>query len=347
MTTVEPPVSRELYPPIEPYESGMLDVGDGNHIYWEASGNPAGKPALVVHGGPGSGSGPSRRQFFDPERYRIVLFDQRGCGRSTPHASDPATDMRHNTTWHLVADMERLREHLGVERWVMYGGSWGSTLILAYAETHPERVAALVIAAVTTTRRSEIDWLYRGAGHFYPEQWERFVAGARVLGPRDGAGGPGGPEGSDVPPTPELLAAYARLTEHPDRAVRERATADWCDWEDAVLSAETGNATRPFGDRPGKDRLALVRICAHYFSHGAWLEEGALLRDAGRLAHLPGVLVHGRLDMGGPLDTAWHLARAWPGVELTIVEGAGHLGSGETRAHVRAALDRFARHTTP
>ncbi|CAM5740035.1 hypothetical protein SMICM304S_07512 [Streptomyces microflavus] len=158
----------DLYPPIDPYDSGMLDVGDGNLVYWEVCGNPDGKPALVVHGGPGSGCTPRARQYFDPDRYRVVLFDQRGCGRSTPHASDPATDMRHNTTHHLIADMERLREHLNITDWLLYGGSWGSTLILAYAQTHPERVAEAVISSVTTTRRSEIDWLYRGAGQIFP-----------------------------------------------------------------------------------------------------------------------------------------------------------------------------------
>ncbi|MGK5629535.1 prolyl aminopeptidase [Streptomyces sp. URMC 123] len=316
---------RTVYPEIEPYASGMLDVGDGNHVYWEVCGNPAGKPALVVHGGPGSGCGTGGRRMFDPARYRIVLFDQRGCGRSTPHASDPATDMRHNTTGHLIADMERLREHLGIDRWLLYGGSWGSTLILAYAEEHPERVSEIVIASVTTTRRSEIDWLYRGAGRFFPEQWERFLAGAPGT-PRDG----------------DIVGAYARLVEHPDAAVREKATEDWCAWEDAVLSGETKGASRPYGGRPEADRLALVRICAHYFSHGAWLEEGALLRNAGRLAGIPGVLVHGRLDMSGPLDTAWELARAWPDAELIVVDEAGHLGSDVTRRHVVDALDRFA-----
>ncbi|MFF7140730.1 prolyl aminopeptidase [Streptomyces nodosus] len=316
----------ELYPPVEPYEKGMLDVGDGNLVYWEVCGNPDGKPALVVHGGPGSGCGPRARQYFDPDRYRVVLFDQRGCGRSTPHASDPATDMRHNTTPHLIADMERLREHLGIDRWLLYGGSWGSTLILAYAETYPERVSEIVIAAVTTTRRSEIDWLYRGVGRFFPEQWERFLAGA-----------PGTPRDGDV------VAAYARLMEHPDAAVREKATADWCAWEDAVLSGETNGDSNPFGDRPPTARLALVRICSHYFSHGAWLEEGALLRDAHRLTGIPGVLVHGSRDMGGPLDTAWQLARAWPDAELVVVGDAGHLASDTTRAHVLKALDRFAR----
>ncbi|MDH6140272.1 MULTISPECIES: prolyl aminopeptidase [Kitasatospora] len=317
----------ELYPEIQPYQSGMLDVGDGNQIYWEVCGRPDGKPAVVVHGGPGSGCGPRSRRYFDPERYRVILFDQRNCGRSTPHAADPATDLRHNTTAHLIADMEKLREHLGIEQWLLFGGSWGSTLILAYAETHPERVSEIVISAVTTTRRYELDWLYRGAGRFQPEAWDRFLAGA-----------PGTPRDGDV------VAAYARLVEDPDPAVRAKATADWVAWEDAVLSNETGASFNAYGDRPDDARTALVRICAHYFSQGAFLEEGALLRDAGRLAGIPGVLVHGRYDMGGPLDTAWELTKAWPGVELHVVEDAGHLGglSATTRGHVLAALDRFA-----
>ncbi len=298
----------------------MLDVGDGNRIHYEVVGNPAGKPALVVHGGPGSGSSPTAHRLFDPEKYRIVLFDQRGCGRSLPHASDPATDMSVNTTAHLIADMERLREHLGVERWLLYGGSWGSTLILAYAETYPERVSEIVIAAVTTTRRSETAWLYEGVGRFFPEAHERFREGV------DGAA--------------DLVAAYARRMEDPDRSVREKAAADWCAWEDAVLSME-GMGT-PYTDRVDDARLAFVRICAHYFAHGAWLEESALIRDAHRLAGIPGVLIHGRLDMGGPLTTAWELSRAWPDAELHVVEAAGHLGGGETRALVLSALARFA-----
>ncbi|MFG3495921.1 prolyl aminopeptidase [Streptomyces sp. NPDC047928] len=313
-----------LYPEIEPHEQGMLDVGDGNRVHWEVCGNPAGKPALVVHGGPGSGRNPNARRLFDPARYRIVLFDQRGCGRSTPHASDPAADMGVNTTVHLVADMERLRVHLGIDRWLLYGGSWGSTLILAYAERHPERVSQIVISAVTTTRRSEIAWLYEGVGRFFPEAWQRFREGS----------------GTGARTAAELVAAYARLTCHPDPAVRERATADWCAWEDAVVSLEGAGA--PYGDRPDAARLALVRICAHYFAHGAWLAEGALLHDAHRLAGIPGVLVHGRLDLGGPLATAWELARAWPDAELIVVDDSGHLGTESTRAQVVAALDRFA-----
>lgn len=315
----------ELYPPIEPYDQGMLDVGDGNLVYWETCGNPDGKPALVVHGGPGSGCSTNMRRGFDPDRYRTVLFDQRGCGRSTPHASDPATDMSVNTTWHLLDDMERLREHLGIDRWLLSGGSWGSTLLLAYAQRHPDRVSEIAITSVTTTRRCEIDWLYRGVGRFFPEEWERFRAGA---GPVD----PGG----------DLVAAYAQLMEDPDPGVRERAAVEWSAWEDAVLSLEP-NAKPVFSDRAGPAMLALVRICAHYFSHGAWLEEGVLLREAGRLAGIPGVLIHGRLDLSCPVDTAWELARAWPDAELVAPADSGHLGGPGMREAVPGALDRFAR----
>jgi proline iminopeptidase len=299
----------------------MLDVGDGNLVYWETCGNPDGKPALVVHGGPGSGCSTSIRRGFDPARYRVVLFDQRGCGRSTPHASDPATDMSANTTDHLIADMELLREHLGIERWLLYGGSWGSTLILAYAERHPQRVSQIVVAAVTTGRHSEIDWLYRGVGRFFPEQWERF---------RECAGLAAGDD--------DVVGAYARLVEDPDPDVRAKATNDWLTWEDAVISLDP----HAYSDRPPDARVALVRICTHYFANRAWLEDGVLVRDAGRLAGIPGVLIHGRLDLGGPLQNAWDLARAWPDAELVVANTAGHTGNDEMRDAVLAALDRFA-----
>ncbi|MDV5147105.1 prolyl aminopeptidase [Streptomyces sp. SBC-4] len=318
-----------MHPETAPYDQGLLDVGDGNLLHWEVSGNPAGRPALVVHGGPGSGSSPHNRRFFDPEAYRLVLFDQRGCGRSTPHASDPVADMSVNTTAHLVADMERLREHLGIDRWLLFGGSWGSTLILAYAEAHPERVTEIVIAAVTTTRRSEIAWLYEGAGRFFPEAHDRFRAGA------DGAKGT-----EDLAGAQDLVAAYSALMNHPERAVREKAAADWCAWEDTVLSME-GKGT-PYTDRVDDARLGFVRICSHYFAHGAWLAEGALIRDAHRLAGIPGVLVHGRLDMAGPPGTAWELSRAWPDAALHVVEDAGHLGGERTRELILTAMDRFA-----
>ncbi|GAA5058561.1 proline iminopeptidase [Thermocatellispora tengchongensis] len=319
------PAAEGRFPPIEPYEHGLLDTGDGNRVYWEVSGNPDGKPALVVHGGPGSGSAPGARRLFDPARYRVIQFDQRGCGRSTPHAADPATPMDRNTTGHLLADMELLREHLGVERWLLFGGSWGSTLILAYAQRHPGRVSEIVISGVTTTRRSEIDWLYRGVGRFFPEQWARF----RDFVPeaeRDGG----------------LVAAYARLLEHPDPEVRARAVASWCAWEDAVVSLEPNGVPAPYDARPPAAKVAFVRIAAHYFAHGAWLGEDELLRGAGRLTGIPGVLLHGRLDLGAPLETAWLLARAWPGAVLRVVDDAGHTGSGTMRAEILRSLAAYA-----
>src|SRR3954470_22304929 len=300
-----------MYPPIEPYDHGLLDVGDGNRVYWETCGNPAGKPALVVHGGPGSGCSPGMRRGVDPERYRAVLFDQRGCGRSRPHASDPAVDMAVNTTDHLIADMERLREHLGIERWLLYGGSWGSTLSLAYAERHPERVSEIVLVAVTTTRRSEVDWLYRGVGRFFPEALERFRAAV--------------PE-AESDATPD---------------VRARAAHEWLAWEDAVISLEPKGRPGTYSDRPPDAALAFVRICAHYFANGAWLEEGAVVRDAGRLAGIPGVLIHGRLDLGCPLVTAWEIARAWPAAELHVIEDSGHTGSIDMRTAIGRAFERF------
>jgi proline iminopeptidase len=321
-----PPMpAAEPFPPIEPYDHGLLDVGDGNLVHYEQCGDPDGPVGLVVHGGPGSGCSVGMRRALDPARWRGVLFDQRGCGRSRPHASDPATDMSVNTTEHLLADMERLREHLGIERWLLFGGSWGSTLSLAYAERHPERVTGIVLVSVTTTRRLEIDWLYRGVARFFPEAHERFRQGVPEAD-RDG----------------DLVAAYARLMEDPDPDVRVRAATDWAAWEDAVISLESQGRPGAYGDRPPDDVLALVRICAHYFAHGAWLEDGALIRDAGRLAGIPGVLIHGRLDLSGPIDTAWELARAWPDAELVPIDDSGHTGSETMRRRIAEAVDRLA-----
>ncbi|MEV0146813.1 MULTISPECIES: prolyl aminopeptidase [unclassified Nonomuraea] len=314
-----------MRPPIEPYDHGHLDTGDGHLVYWEVCGNPAGKPALVVHGGPGSGCSPGQRRSFDPERFRIILFDQRNCGRSLPHASDPATDLSANTTHHLVADMERLREHLGVERWLLYGGSWGSTLMLAYAEAHPERVSEIVMVSATMTRRYEIDWLYRGVGRFFPEEWQRFREGV----PEDERDG-------------DLLAAYGRLLADPDPAVRTKAAADWVTWEDAVISLEPNGKRDAYSARVSEARVAFARICSHYFSNGAWLEEGVLLRDAHRLAGIPGVIVHGRFDLGAPLENAWQLVQAWPDAKLVVVDDSGHTGSDTMRDAITSAIDGFA-----
>jgi proline iminopeptidase len=311
------------YPEIEPYESGMLDVGDGQRIYWEICGDPNGKPAVVLHGGPGSGCTPGLRRYFDPAAYRIVLFDQRGAGRSTPHASDPAVDLSTNTTHHLIADIELLREHLGVERWLVWGGSWGATLALAYAERHPERVSEIVLASVTMTRPADIHWLYHGVGRFLPEEWARFRDGVPRV-ERDG----------------DLVGAYYRLLNDEDARVREVAARDWCDWEEAAVSLEPGYQPNPRYDDP-RFRMAFARIVTHYFHHQAWLDDGILLREANRLAGIPGVLVHGRLDLGSPALTAWQLAQVWPDAELHLVS-TGHTGGDEMTSRLIAATDRFA-----
>jgi proline iminopeptidase len=313
----------ELYPPIEPYDRGMLDVGDGNAISWEVSGAPDGKPAVVLHGGPGQGSAPNMRRGFDPRRYRVILFDQRGCGLSTPHASDPSTEMNFNTTEHLITDLESLRVHLGVNRWLVSGGSWGSTLALAYAQRHPSHVSEIVLTTVTTSRRSEARWLYGEVARFFPEAWDHFRGHV--------------PEADD-----DIIAAYGRRMEHSDESVRLAAARAWCAWEDAVLSLEPQAKASSMASLPANDMLAFVRICTHYLRHGAWLEEGALIRDAGRLAGIPGVLIHGRRDMSCPVETAWALARAWPGADLVVLDDAGHLGSDSKRAALLRALDGFA-----
>jgi proline iminopeptidase len=312
------------FPPIEPYASGMLDVGDGQKMYWEASGNPAGKPAIALHGGPGSGSSPGRRSWFDPERYRLVQLDQRGCGLSTPHAGDLDTDLSTNTTHHLIADIERLREHLGIERWLVWGASWGVTLALAYAERFPERVTEMILLSITMTRRADVHWLAHETGRFFPEQWARF---------RDAV-----PEADRG----DLVAAYDRLLNGTaDPAVRIRASIDWTAWEDAILSLEEGyEAPHPrWADE--RYRIGFARLVTHYFSHAAFLEEDELLRNAHKLAGIPAVLLHGRLDLSGPPDVAWQLARAWPGAELTFIPG-GHTGDEEMDRLLLEATARFA-----
>ncbi len=315
----------EPYPPIEPYETGMLDVGDGQSIYWEVSGNPDGKAAVALHGGPGSGSTPGRRRWFDPDRYRLVQFDQRGCGRSTPHAGDWATDLTSNTTHHLIADIECLREHLGIDRWLVWGGSWGVTLALAYAQRHPDRVSEMVLLSITMTRGSDVRWFAHETGRFFPEQWARFRAG--VAAPdRDG----------------DLVAAYDRLLNRTgDPARRLQAARDWVAWEDAVLSLEERYVTRPSRWADERFMIGFARLVTHYFSHAAWLDDGELLGNASRLAGIPGVLLHGRLDLADPPDVAWQLVRAWPGAELHFVPG-GHTGDAEMDQRLLEATDRFA-----
>jgi proline iminopeptidase len=312
------------FPAIEPHATGMLEVGDGHTVYWEASGNPDGKPAVALHGGPGSGSSPGRRRWFDPDRYRLVQFDQRGCGRSTPHAGDLDTDLSTNTTHHLIADIERLRRHLGIERWLVWGASWGVTLALAYAERFPERVTEMVLLSITMTRRADVRWLAHETGRYFPEPWERF---------RDAA-----PEAERG----DLVAAYDRLLNHTDdAAVRIKASHDWAAWEDAILSLEEGMEVPDPRWADDRFRIGFTRLVTHYFLHAAWLEEDELLRNAPRLAGIPAVLLHGRLDLSGPPDVAWQLARAWPGSELHFIAG-GHTGDAEMDRRLLEALDRFA-----
>jgi proline iminopeptidase len=305
---------------------GLLDVGDNNRVYWETRGRPAGRPVLIVHGGPGGGRSRRAHTMFDHNVFQTVTFDQRGCGDSVPSAADPATDMAHNTTEHLLADMEALRRHLGVDRWLLYGGSWASTLILAYAQRHPRRVDGIILIGVTMTRAREIDWLYHGLRLLLPVEWERFRAG--VPAPeRDG----------------DLVEAYRQLMEHPDRLVRAQAAEDWCAWEDAVIAHETLGNPGQYSAKPGSEKLAFVRICTHYFAHNAWLQDEQLLRNADRLKGIPGVLIHGRLDLSGPLLTAWELAQAWPDAELKVIEDSGHTGSPAMRSAILEAITRYGR----
>ena len=336
----------KAHPVTEPVDQGLLDVGDGHRVHWEVAGNPTGKPALLLHGGPGSGLSTSARRLFDPERYRIVQFDQRQCGRSTPHASEPIVDLSTNTTAHLLADIEQLRRHLGVERWLVWGASWGTTLALAYAEAHPERVTEVVLIAVGLTSHNEVEWITRSMGRVFPGEWEAF-RDAVPPGDRDG----------------NLAAAYARLLQDPDPAVHAPAAAAWCAWEDTHVATHPERippnswwkvtSTRRFPPRvaqrrhdPRYDdarfRLCLARLVTHYWSNAAFLADGQLLRDVERLAGIPGVLVHGQLDVSSPLDTPWRLARRWPGAELFVIGGGGHDVGPSATDVVVTATDRFA-----
>lgn len=314
-----------LYPEIQPYDAGMLDAGDSNHIYWEVCGSPAGKPAVIFHGGPGSGCVPGWRRYFNPAAYRVLLFDQRGCGRSTPHASDPGVDLAANTTHHLIADIERLRKLLGIERMLVVGGSWGSTLALAYAERFPEHVSEMVLFSVATTSQRDVRWVTHDMGRYFPEEWERFRNGVPAA-ERDG----------------DLVTAYYRLLHDPDPAVREKAARDWCRWEDTHVATGSDHRPDPRYD-DARFRMAFARLVTHYWHHAAFLEDGSLLRNAGRLAGIRGVLIHGRMDLSSPVDIPWQLSQAWPGSRLVVVDKAGH-GAGQPgmQETLVAAIDGFA-----
>ncbi|MFF7555737.1 prolyl aminopeptidase [Streptomyces olivaceus] len=316
-----------LYPEIEPYDHGMLDVGDGNHVYWETCGNPHGKPAVVLHGGPGSRASPGHRRYFDPAAYRIVLLDQRGAGRSRPRASAHDTDMGVNTTAHLMADLERLRAHLGIERWLVWGVSFGSFLGLRYAQTRPGVVTELVLTGVATGSNAEVDLLTRGLGKLFPEAYEQLLAG---LPPDEREG--------------NHAAAYNRLLESPDAAVRERAARAWTDWETATIPAPPRSVAR-YEDPDF--RLGFARTVTHYWGNDHFLgdgnDEGVVLRDAPLLKGVPGTLVQGSLDFGNLLGIVWRLHHAWPDSELVLVDEAGHDAGAVGDEVLVAATDRYAR----
>ncbi len=313
-----------MFPRADPYDSGMLDVGDGHRVYWETCGNPAGQPAVYLHGGPGSGSTPGARRYFDPDAYRVVLFDQRGSGRSRPLASQPDADLSTNTTAHLIADIELLRQFAGVDKWTVLGFSWGSTLGLAYAQAHPQRVKALVLASIGTDSRREVEWLTRDVGRVFPREWDRFAAAV--------------PEALRHMP---LVDAYATLLFDPDPAVREHAAREWCAWEDAHISLQPGHVPSERYEDP-EFRLRFARLVTHYWRHAAFLEDGQLLRDAATLNGIPGMLIHGRYDVSSPLETAWRLSRNWSTSELQIIDEEGHGGGGNFTAAIIGALARFA-----
>lgn len=314
------PSAPELYPPIEPYATHRLSV-EGHELYLEECGNPTGIPAVILHGGPGAGCDPLHRRFFDPARYRLILFDQRGAGRSRPHA-----DLRLNTTWHLVADLERIRAHLGIQRWLVFGGSWGSTLALAYAQTHPERVTGLILRGVFLCRPAEIAWFYQeGASWIFPDYWRDFLAPI----PAEERG--------------DLVSAYHRRLTGDDEIARLAAAKAWSVWEGRTSTLLT-NPDIQHHFAGAHFALALARIESHYFVHQAFLEPDQLLRDAHRLQGIPGIIVQGRYDLICPLRSAWELHQTWPGSELVVVPDAGHSAfePGIVAALV-AATDRFAR----
>lgn len=307
-----------LYPPVDPFDQRMLDVGQGHRVYVEQCGNPSGIPVIVLHGGPGGGCSPAMRRYFDPAIFRVILFDQRGCGRSRPHAS-----VTHNTTWHLVDDIELIRRALDIDDWIVFGGSWGATLSLIYAETHPDRARHLVLRGVFLMTQAELDWFYGGgAGKFWPEVWARFTGPI----PEDERG--------------DLIEAYRRRLFSGDMPQETRFAKAWSSWENALASIHSSGST---GDSPGEYARAFARLENHYFSNAGFLDfDGQILANVGRIAHIPGVIVQGRYDMICPPESAYRLAEAWDNCELKIVRNAGHaLSEPGISAELVRTMDRI------
>jgi proline iminopeptidase len=313
---------RELYPPIEPYKTGYLQVSDLHTIYFEESGNKDGKPVIFLHGGPGGGITPIYRQYFDPEQWRIIIFDQRGCGKSTPYA-----ELKENTTWDLVSDIEKLREHLGIDKWVVFGGSWGSTLSLAYSQTHPEKCKGLILRGIFMLRRKELLWFYQeGTSYIYPDAWEEYL--------------------KPIPPEErhDLISAYHQRLNSEDRRVRLEAARAWSVWEASTSKLIQSSETM---EHFAEDEFAeaFARIECHYFVNRGFFEsENQLLENVDRIRHLPGVIVQGRYDVVCPMVSAWELHRVWPEAEFIVVPDAGHsIGEPGIRSALIDATDKFAR----
>jgi len=312
-----------LYPPIEPFDQRIIDVGQGHRIYMEQSGNPTGIPVIILHGGPGGGCSPAMRRYFDPKTYRVILFDQRGCGRSRPYAS--VTD---NTTWHLVDDIEKIRKLLEIDTWMVFGGSWGATLSLVYAQTHPDRTSYLILRGVFLMTKAEIDWFYGGgAGKFWPETWARFVAPIPD-GERD-----------------DMVAAYHRRLFSGDLREEVRFGRAWSAWENALASIHSSGMS---GESPGDYARAFARLENHYFINNGFLEyDGQILSNMGKISHIPGVIVQGRYDMICPPTSAWRINELWPAAELKMVRNAGHaLSEPGISAELVRVMDRIAESVT-
>ncbi|WP_164661432.1 prolyl aminopeptidase [Tropicibacter sp. Alg240-R139] len=308
-----------LYPPIEPFDQQLIDVGQGHRVYFEQCGNPNGIPVVVLHGGPGGGCSPAMRRYFDPEVYRVILFDQRGCGRSRPHAS-----VENNTTHHLVADIELIRRQLDIDAWIAFGGSWGATLALIYAQAHPDRVTHLVLRGVFLMTQSELDWFYGGgAGKFWPETWAKF---ASLI-----------PENEQH----DMIAAYNKRLFSGDRPLETRYARAWSAWENALASIHSSGTS---GESPGDYARAFARLENHYFINNGFLEvDGQILANMGRISHIPGVIVQGRYDMICPPTSAWKLNNLWPASELRMVRNAGHaLSEPGISAELVRTMDRIA-----
>jgi proline iminopeptidase len=310
-----------MYPPIEPFNSGYLSVGDGNEIFWETSGNPKGQPALFLHGGPGGGIKTGYRRRFDPEKFMVVSFEQRGCGRSRPLATDSLSDLKSNTTQNLISDIEKLRSFFNIEKWLITGGSWGTTLALAYAQAHANRVVGLVLAAVTTTTEFEVSWITESMAELFPNEWDRFKKAV-----------------DDMPGT-RLIDKYYEAIRHPDQEVRLQVAKAWCEWEDVHPSLDPNYTSNPDFKDP-KFCLQFSTLVIHYWKHSAFLKSEQILTQMNLISHIPGILIHGRYDVSSPMRTAWRLHQSWKNSELIIIDDEGH-GGPKMMGEMALAISRI------